>query len=162
VSAAVFGHSMPACQQAGRWFSDGRNAKRASARIYKAKASAALRNARRDNYCYQNKVNSSTESAISDRTRLQNFPWQAPQVLVLVLTHAPLISTAEQYLAPSTNAAANSCTCWEVARYVPSGLYVLAGNLTVLPGVTLRGTYSAPPSHNLAITCTLKEPNTSP
>jgi len=33
--------------------------------------------------------------------------------------------------------------------FVPSGLFVLRGNLTVPPGVTLRGTYSAPPSHDL-------------
>jgi hypothetical protein len=33
--------------------------------------------------------------------------------------------------------------------YVPPGFYVLVGNLTIPPGVTLRGTYSAPPSHDL-------------
>jgi hypothetical protein len=33
--------------------------------------------------------------------------------------------------------------------FIPPGLYVLAGNLTVPPGVTLQGTYSAPPSHDL-------------
>ena len=33
--------------------------------------------------------------------------------------------------------------------FVPPGLYMLAGNLTVPPGVTLQGTYSAPPSHDL-------------
>lgn len=35
--------------------------------------------------------------------------------------------------------------------YVPPGLYILAGNLSVPPGVTLRGSYGAVPSHQLGI-----------
>ena len=35
--------------------------------------------------------------------------------------------------------------------YVPPGMFILAGNLTVPPGVTLRGSYGSVPSHQLGI-----------
>ena len=48
----------------------------------------------------------------------------------------------------SALAAASSANGGDV--FVPPGLFVIAGNLTVPPGVSLRGTYRAVPSHSMA------------